>query len=894
MAVASLLVFVFSFLVMGPGSIAEASGGSGYTYTLDADFDQGTSINVVHTIPNQLQLDETTNTFPFLWVAKSGHGTVVKIDTQTGQILGEYRTAPQGMSTNPSRTTVDKDGNVWVGNRDQGGQGSVVHVGLEENGQCVDRNGNGVIDTSTGTPLPWTNAGGADTGGGVSTAEDECIIHFVRTNGANIRHVSVDQNNNVWVGGAAFGGSPRAYDLISSSGVILRSISMAAITSCCYGGLVDPNGILWGAALANHLIRIDPSLPNGAPGLIQVIPLGRTSYGMGIDSQGNIWASNWTWNTVQKLSPAGAILGTFPLGGSGGRGVAVTGDDDVWVALSFSNRVARLKNNGTLVATIPVGAQPTGVAVDAQGKVWVTNLSSDNIMRIDPATNSVDLTIHLGPGSSPYNYSDMTGAILIGAPETGNWTVIHDSGAAGTEWGTVDWTADVFGDGALTVTAASSENGTTFGPSQAVTAGVDLTVADGRYLRVSVQFTRDSGGQSPILYDLTVAPANQPPEVTLVSVDQMDEGETISLTAIASDPDGDPLTYSWSLVSGGGVLAASGGTATYFSDDGPDTAVIAVTVADGKGGEATDQVTVTVHNVAPTVDAGPDQSQYWGLSLSFNGSATDPSQADTAAGLNPTWDFGDGSPTASGLSTSHTYADPGSYMATLTATDKDGGVGSDQAQVAIDKRETGLTYTGSSTVIFGFAATLSAQLSDAVNTATAQLAGQTVTFTVDGQSITALTDTSGVATTMAPALLMPGTYTVVVDFAEGSHYLASSATGTLTVGNSTGKITAGTLRSPAGGSGGFNVHSDAEGLKGQVQYQNGAVKFHASTITAVGISVDRTKAWFTGTGKSGESFVAYVEDNGEPGRNDKFQLWIDGTLYNGDGTLLGGNIQIHK
>ena len=51
------------------------------------------------------------------------------------------------MGRNPSRTTVDSDGNVWAGNRDEanGGRGSVVHIGLEENGQCVDRNINGTI-----------------------------------------------------------------------------------------------------------------------------------------------------------------------------------------------------------------------------------------------------------------------------------------------------------------------------------------------------------------------------------------------------------------------------------------------------------------------------------------------------------------------------------------------------------------------------------------------------------------------------------------------------------------------------------------------------------------------------------------------------------------------------
>ena len=64
-------------------------------------------------------------------------------------------------------------------------------------------------------------------------------------------------------------------------------------------------------------------------------------------------------------------------------------------------------------------------------------------------------------------------------------------------------------------------------------------------------------------------------------------------------------------------------------------------------------------------------------------------------------------------------------------------------------------------------------------------------------------------------------------------------------------------------------------------------------MTALGVSPDGTKAWFAGIGKNGETFIAYVEDNGEPGRRDIFLLWISGILQNYDGTLTGGNVQIH-
>jgi len=44
---------------------------------------------------------------------------MIRVDAVTGAILGEYRTAPQGLAGNPSRTSVDSQGNVWIGNADE-------------------------------------------------------------------------------------------------------------------------------------------------------------------------------------------------------------------------------------------------------------------------------------------------------------------------------------------------------------------------------------------------------------------------------------------------------------------------------------------------------------------------------------------------------------------------------------------------------------------------------------------------------------------------------------------------------------------------------------------------------------------------------------------------------
>ncbi len=175
------------------------------------------------------------------------------------------------------------------------------------------------------------------------------------------------------------------------------------------------------------------------------------------------------------------------------------------------------------------------------------------------------------------------------------------------------------------------------------------------------------------------------------------------------------------------------------------------------------------------------------------------------------------------------------------------------------------------------------------------MGGRTIAFTINGATHTAITSSSGAASVSLPfPPLLPGIYPISVSFAEDSHYLTSSAQGNLTVVKTVGgKVTAGTLRAQNNGRGGFNVQASATAIKGELQFQNNTINFHAPTTTALGVSPDKAKAWFAGVGKDGQPFIAYVEDNGEPGKNDIFRLWVNLVPQNGDGTLTGGNVQIH-
>ncbi len=654
------------------------------TYTLDADFAEGTLVNVNYDdVSDQLQLDSKAMPFESFWVAASLRGTIVRIDTATGNILGEYWSAPNDRGRNPSRTTVDGSGNVWAGNRDEasGGKGSVVKIGLLENGQCIDRNGNGTIETSSGLGdiKPWPNTGGADDNGGVSTAVDECIINYVRTAGTNIRTVAVtnDGSNDVWFGGLG----NRVHERHNSAGVPIAG-SQFNYGNGGYGGLVDAANVLWSAGANTVLLRYDPvtSTSLNAPTLF--------SYGLARDSSGNIWNTQWTYNQVRKFNPAGAWLATYFTGGNGSRGIAATADDDMWIANSNSNTVTRLSNSGALLATITVGYHPTGVAVDAAGKVWVTNYNSHNVMRIDPTTNLVDLTVSLGDGAYPYNYSDMTGSTLIAPPNIGTWSAVYDSGIPGAKWRDVGWNSAEPGDSSITVKVAASADGVAFGPEYSTTNGSDPFTDNGiagQYLKVIVSFSRATTGETPVLYDLTIA-TNQPPVVAADNATVIvNEGLTANNTGTYNDPEGDVVALTASV---GTVANNNDGTWSWSFDtsDGPaESQMVTITAADSCGCCVETSFDLVVHNVAPsvTIDSVAPTLVAVGELVTANGSFTDPGTSDTHTAQ---WDWGDGSLPTTGTvgqgagfgsvgGDSHAYDDAGIYTIELTVTDDDGASG---------------------------------------------------------------------------------------------------------------------------------------------------------------------------------------------------------------------------
>ena len=463
-----------------------------------------------------LQLTSSQQPLPYLWVPNLNN-TVSKVETSSGRELGRYWTVPTGVNGVNSRTTVDLAGNVWLGNRQAG---SLVKIGLLENGQCIDRNGNGVIDTSrdtngdgvigSGEILPW--------------AADECVLAEVivipgkegnyipgtYTGGyANDyynpgpRSISVDASNNVWVGAY---GTQKFYYLEGSNGKILKTVNVAGHSP--YGAVMDANANVWSSGNTNNILKLDPKTD---PPTVTIFAPGVDVYGITADHQGHIFTAGNDDSRLARINAATRATEWTVLMPSCGRGLAVDTSDTVWVASSCSNKVFRYSNSGTLLAQIPVPTSPTGVAIDSFDRVWAIG-SAESVYRINPATNSVDLEGKLPGSTGHYAYSDMTGIVVRTiTTRIGTWSVLHDGGVANKPWGTITWNADVPAGASFLVKVRSSNDLVTWSDWETTTSSSILRATpDGRYLMVMAVFTGGTAGETPVLHSLTIAPAASP------------------------------------------------------------------------------------------------------------------------------------------------------------------------------------------------------------------------------------------------------------------------------------------------------------------------------------------------------------------------------------------------
>jgi DNA-binding beta-propeller fold protein YncE len=114
-------------------------------------------------------------------------------------------------------------------------------------------------------------------------------------------------------------------------------------------------------------------------------------FGIATDRGGAVYVADTDNNRVQVFSPSGGFVRKWGSSGDGNgeflsaQDVAVDSQGGVWVADYRNDRVQKFSSGGGFQMSIPT-SQPTGVAVDAEGNLYVLELEG-RVTRYDKASD---------------------------------------------------------------------------------------------------------------------------------------------------------------------------------------------------------------------------------------------------------------------------------------------------------------------------------------------------------------------------------------------------------------------------------------------------------------------------------------------------------------------------
>jgi trimeric autotransporter adhesin len=358
-------------------------------------------------------------------------GTITTIaGTGVAGYLGDGAPAVDARLYNPYGVAVDSAGNVYV---------------ADEYNHRIRRIavGTGIITSVAGDGV----AGSTGDGGLATSAR----LNFPTD-------VALDAAGNLYI--ADYGNS-RVRRVAAGTGII----SIVAGSTAGYGGdggvataaqlnrpiaiALDAAGNLFIADQFNHRVR---AVATGTNVITTVAGSGTAGYdgdgglapaarlnnptGVAVDSAGNVYLSDYYNHRVRKVTAATGIITTAAGTGTAGflgenelattarlyypEGLAVDSTGNVYVADTYNHRIRKLIVSTGRITTVAGSAnaafggdtgkapaaqlyQPTGVAVDAAGNLYIADLTNARVRKVTPPTPVLQITTLAGNGTAGYD-----------------------------------------------------------------------------------------------------------------------------------------------------------------------------------------------------------------------------------------------------------------------------------------------------------------------------------------------------------------------------------------------------------------------------------------------------------------------------------------------------------
>ncbi|MGW0176955.1 beta-propeller fold lactonase family protein [Rhodococcus sp. NPDC003322] len=303
--------------------------------------------------------------------------------------------------------------------------------------------------------------------------------------------------------------------------------------------------------------------------------------------------------------------------------VAVTkGTNRVYVVNSGSNNVSVINSStststNTVVTTINVGTTPNAVAVNPSGtRAYVTNAGSllvpGSVSVIDTTSNTVVATVRTGIGTTPNAvavspdgtrvYVANRGSNDISVIDTNNNTVVGRISVSSQPTSVV-----VTSDGSAVYAVSDSDKLTVIDPKTNTvvsSVGIDSPAESGAH---SIALSSD--GSRMLVTDaadgrvraLSLTQVNSAPTATLTVADPRLSDGAVFVTLTPTDPDGDPVTFTYTAPNSGAVASDGVAALTYtptaaardlaLQSQGADADQFTLTFSDG---QAATNLVVTV------------------------------------------------------------------------------------------------------------------------------------------------------------------------------------------------------------------------------------------------------------------------------------------------------------
>ena len=379
---------------------------------------------------------------------------------------------------------------------------------------------------------------------------------------------------------------------------------------------------------------------------------------------------------------------------------------------------------------------------------------------------------------------------------------------------------------------------------------------------------------------------NQAPVLAAIGNKTVNEGQTLTFSADATDADLPAQTLTLSLGAGApaGATITGGGAFSWTPTEaqGPGVYPITVVVSDGTATDSeTIQVTVNEVNLAPVLGAIGNKSGTVGSPITFTATATD---ADVPANT-LTFSLGAGAPagaTIGGASGafSWTPSATGSFPVTVVVTDNGAPPLNDSEAITItvaDIPNTAPTLAaiGNKTVAEGSLLSFTATATDT------DVPAQTLTFTIDAGAPTGAAITTGGAFTWTPTEAQgPGTYPITVTVTDnGTGNLSDSETIQVTV---TEVNVAPVLGAIGNKSGAVGTPVTFTATATDADLPANTLTFSLGAGAPAGATIGASSGAFSWTPSASGSFpvTVIVTDNGTPSLSDNEAITIDVTATN--------------